>query len=131
MADVKKKAPEKAGVKAAVGDERKKALEAALQQIEKNYGKGAPVQVKVYGTTAAGKSGNPALSTEGYVLGTIDGGQTADFALPAALATGLGNGTYKGIILYADDTTALHGKTYNTNYARFSADARLTITWTI
>lgn len=97
----------------------------------KNYGKGAPVQVKVYGTTAAGKSGNPALSTEGYVLGTIDGGQTAEFALPAALATGLGNGTYKGIILYADDTTALHGKTYSTNFARFSADARLTITWTV
>lgn len=96
----------------------------------KNYGKGAPVQVKVYGTTAAGKSGNPALSTEGYVLGTIDGGQTAEFALPAALATGLGNGTYKGIILYADDTTALHGKTYSTNYARFAADAPLTITWT-
>ena len=97
----------------------------------KNYGKGAPVQVKVYGTTAAGKSGNPALSTEGYVLGTIDGGQTAEFALPAALATGLGNGTYKGIVLYADDTTALHGKTYSTNFARFSADASLTITWTV
>lgn len=97
----------------------------------KNYGKGAPVQVKVYGTTAAGKSGNPALSTEGYVLGTIDNGQTAEFALPAALATGLGNGTYKGIILYADDTTALHGKTYSTNFARFSADASLTITWTV
>ena len=31
----------------------------------KNYGKGAPVQVKVYGTTSAGKNGNPALSTEG------------------------------------------------------------------
>lgn len=95
----------------------------------KNYGKGAPVQVKVYGTTAAGKSGNPALSTDGYVLGNVDEGQTADFALPAALATGLGNGTYKGIILYADDTTALHGKTYSTNFARFSADASLTITW--
>lgn len=97
----------------------------------KNYGKGSAVQVKVYGTTSAGKSGNPALSTEGYVLGTIDGGQTSDFALPEALATGLGNGTYKGIVLYADDTTVLHGKTYSTNYARFSADASLTITWTI
>lgn len=96
----------------------------------KNYGKGAPVQVKVYGTTAAGKSGNPALSTEGYVLGNVDEGQTAEFALPAALATGLVNGTYKGIILYADDTTALHGKTYSTNYARFAAAAPLTITWT-
>ena len=97
----------------------------------KNYGKGAPVQVKVYGTTAAGKSGNPALSTEGYVLGTIDNGQTAEFALPENLAAGLGNGTYKGIVLYADDTTALHGKTYSTNFARFSADAGLTLTWTV
>lgn len=96
----------------------------------KNYGKGSAVQVKVYGTTSAGKSGNPALSTEGYVLGTIDGGQTADFALPEALATGLGNGTYKGIVLYADDTTVLHGKTYSTNYARFTTAAPLTITWT-
>lgn len=96
----------------------------------KNYGKGSAVQVKVYGTTSAGKSGNPALSTEGYVLGTIDGGQTAEFALPAALATGLGNGTYKGIVLYADDTTVLHGKTYSTNYARFTTAAPLTITWT-
>lgn len=96
----------------------------------KNYGKGSAVQVKVYGTTSAGKSGNPALSTEGYVLGTIDGGQTSDFALPEALATGFGNGTYKGIVLYADDTTVLHGKTYSTNYARFAADAPLTITWT-
>lgn len=96
----------------------------------KNYGKGSAVQVKVYGTTSAGKSGNPALSTEGYVLGTIDGGQTADFALPEALATGLGNGTYKGIVLYADDTTVLHGKNYSTNYARFTTAAPLTITWT-
>ena len=96
----------------------------------KNYGKGAPVQVKVYGTTAAGKSGNPALSTEGYVLGTIDGGQTAEFALPEALATGLGNGTYKGIILYADDTSVMGKKDYSTNYARFAADVPLTITWT-
>lgn len=96
----------------------------------KNYGKGSAVQVKVYGTASAGKSGNPALSTEGYVLGTIDGGQTADFALPEALATGLGNGTYKGIVLYADDTTVLNGKTYSTNYARFTTAAPLTITWT-
>lgn len=96
----------------------------------KGYGKGSAVQVKVYGTTSTGKSGNPALSTEGYVLGTIDNGQTADFALPAALAAGLGNGTYKGIILYADDTSAMSGKTYSSNYARFAADAPLTITWT-
>lgn len=96
----------------------------------KGYGKGSAVQVKVYGTTSTGKSGNPALSTDGYVLGNVDEGQTADFALPAALATGLGNGTYKGIILYADDTSVMGKKDYSTNYARFAADAPLTITWT-
>nr|DAM34625.1 MAG TPA: tail protein [Caudoviricetes sp.] len=96
----------------------------------KGYGKGAAVQVKVYGTTSTGKSGNPALSTEGYVLGNVDEGQTADFALPEALATGLGNGTYKGIILYADDTSVMGKKDYSTNYARFAAAAPLTITWT-
>lgn len=95
----------------------------------KGYGKGSAVQVKVYGTTATGKSGNPALSTDGYVLGTVDNGQTADFALPAALAAGLGNGTYNGIILYADDTSVMGKKNYSTNYARFAADAPLTITW--
>ena len=96
----------------------------------KGYGKGAAVQVKVYGTTSTGKSGNPALSTDGYVLGNVDEGQTADFALPAALATGLGNGTYKGVILYADDTSVMGKKDYSTNYARFAAAAPLTITWT-
>ncbi len=96
----------------------------------KGYGKGSAVQVKVYGTTSTGKSGNPALSTEGYVLGNVDEGQTADFALPEALATGLGNGTYKGIVLYADDTSVMGKKDYSTNYARFAAAAPLTITWT-
>ena len=96
----------------------------------KGYGKGSAVQVKVYGTTATDKNGNPALSTEGYVLGNVDEGQTSDFALPEALATGIGNGTYKGIILYADDTSVMGKKDYSTNYARFAADAPLTITWT-
>ena len=96
----------------------------------KGYGKGSAVQVKVYGTTSSGKSGNPALSTEGYVLGNIDNGQTADFALPATLATGLGDGTYKGILLYADDTSAMGKKNYSSNYARFAAAAPLAITWT-
>ena len=46
MADAKKKASEKAGSKASeISSERKKALEAALQQIEKNYGKGAVMRL--------------------------------------------------------------------------------------
>ena len=96
----------------------------------KNYGKGSAVTVKVYGTASPGKSGEPALSSEGYVLGVIDGGQTAEFALPEALAKGLGSGSYKGLVLYADDTAAMSGKTYSVSYARFAPDAPLTITWT-
>ncbi len=46
MADTKKKATEKTGGKAeSLESERKKALEAALQQIEKNYGKGAVMRL--------------------------------------------------------------------------------------
>ncbi len=46
MADAKKKASEKAGSRASeISSERKKALEAALQQIEKNYGKGAVMRL--------------------------------------------------------------------------------------
>lgn len=46
MADVKKKAPEKAVSKGADSrDDRKKALEIALQQIEKSYGKGAVMRL--------------------------------------------------------------------------------------
>ena len=46
MADVKKKAPEKAVGKGADSrDDRKKALEIALQQIEKSYGKGAVMRL--------------------------------------------------------------------------------------
>ncbi len=46
MADVKKKTPEKAVSKGADSrDDRKKALEIALQQIEKSYGKGAVMRL--------------------------------------------------------------------------------------
>lgn len=93
------------------------------------FGKGAPVQVKAYGTTSTGKSGNPALSTDAFVLGAIGYNATATFALPAGLAEGLFNGTYHGIILYADDTGVMSGKNYSTNYATFSPTAPISITY--
>lgn len=93
------------------------------------FGKGAPVQVKAYGTTSTGKSGNPALSTDAFVLGTIGYNATATFALPAGLAEGLFNGAYHGIILYADDTGVMSGKNYSTNYATFSPTAPISITY--
>ena len=83
------------------------------------YGKGANVTLKAYGTNSNARSGQPALTKGPYTLGVINQGQTKTFDLPAALVTALANGTVKGIVLYADDTSVLSGKTYSTNYARF------------
>ena len=63
------------------------------------------------------------------MLGAIDYNATATFALPAALAEGLFNGNYHGIILYADDTGVMSGKNYSTNYATFSPTAPIAITY--
>ena len=84
------------------------------------YGKGSAVTVKAYGTAATGKSGNPALTSGPYTLGDIENGVSQTWDLPSALVTGLANGTLKGILFYADDTSVMSGKTYSTNYARLS-----------
>lgn len=98
------------------------------------YGKGDDVIIKAYGTASDPRSGQPALSSAGYVLGTIGDGKTKTFDFPAALVTGLAVGTYKGIVLYADDTSVLSGKTYSTNYARMEGTdgtaPKLAVTYT-
>ncbi len=81
------------------------------------YGIGDVVTVKVYGTSSNARDGQPALSSGGYVLGTIGPGKTKTYDLPAALVTGLADGTYKGLVLYADDTHVLSGHDYSVNYA--------------
>lgn len=115
------------GISGIPGGATLKTISLTLTRLK--FGKGAPVQVKAYGTTSTGKSGNPALSTDAFVLGTIDYNATATFALPAGLAEGLFNGTYHGIILYADDTGVMGGKNYSTNYATFSPTAPISITY--
>ena len=98
------------------------------------YGKGADVDVKAYATVSDARNGAPALTAGSYALGTIGEGKTKTFDLPAALVTGLKAGTYKGIVLYADDTTVLSGKTYSSNYARFGGTdgtaPKLAVTYT-
>lgn len=115
------------GISGIPGGATLKTISLTLTRLK--FGKGASVQVKVYGTTSTGKSGNPALSTDAFVLGAIEYNTTATFALPAGLAEGLFNGTYHGIILYADDTGVMGGKNYSTNYATFSPAVPLSITY--
>ena len=98
------------------------------------YGKSADVDVKAYATASDARNGAPALTAGSYELGTIGEGKTKTFDLPDALVTGLKSGTYKGIVLYADDTTVLSGKTYSSNYARFGGTdgtaPKLAVTYT-
>ncbi len=109
------------------------AMQLSLKRIA-GYGKGEAVSVKAYGTGSSARSGQPGLTSSGYTLGTIGEGVTKTFDLPAALVTGLAAGTYKGIVLYADDTGVLSGKTYSTNYARFGGTdgtpPKLAVTYT-
>lgn len=98
------------------------------------FGKGDNVTLKAYGTNSNARSGQPALTMGPYTLGEINSGQTKTFTLPAALVTAFKNGTVKGIVLYADDTSVLSGKTYSTNYARFDGTdgtaPKLAVTYT-
>jgi hypothetical protein len=84
-----------------------------------DVGVGDSVTVKAYGTSSGARSGAPALTSSGYALGEILNGKTKTFNLPAAQVAGLADGSYKGIVLRADDTSVLPGKTYSGNYAKF------------
>ena len=86
-----------------------------LRRVE-GYGKGSAVDVRIYGTTASAKSGDPAASgkiSSSYVSGSMEPGKTKTFDVTALKA-------YTGFVLYAADTAVLSGKSYSTNYARFT-----------
>ena len=108
-------------------------MKLTIRRME-GYGKGDVVTVKIYGTASNARSGQPGLSSAGYVLGTIGEGKTKTYDLPAVLVTGLAAGTYKGLVLYADDTAVLNDKTYSTNYARMEGTdgvvPKLAVTYT-
>lgn len=86
-----------------------------LRRVE-GYGKGSAVDVRIYGTTADAKSGDPAASgkiSSSYVSGSMEPGKTRTFDVTSLKA-------YTGFVLYAADTAVLSGKSYSTNYARFT-----------
>ena len=104
-----------------------------LRRVE-GYGKGSAVDVRIYGTTASAKSGDPAASgkiSSSYVSGSMEPGKTKTFDVTSLKA-------YTGFVLYAADTSVLSGKSYSTNYARFTGTGggddtipMLTVTYTI
>lgn len=84
------------------------------------YGLSSGVALRAYGTVSNARSGEPARTTGPYDLGTsASWGNTKTHDLPAELVSDLADGTVKGIVLYAADTTALSGEVYSANYARF------------
>lgn len=103
-----------------------------LRRVE-GYGKGSAVDVRIYGTTASAKSGDPAASgkiSSSYVSGTIEPGKTKTFDVTSLKA-------YTGFVLYAADNAVLSGKSYSTNFARFTGTGggddtipMLTVTYT-
>lgn len=86
-----------------------------LRRVE-GYGKGSAVDVRIYGTTAGARSGDPAANgkiSSNYVSGTMEPGKTKTFDVTSLKA-------YTGFVLYAADTAVLSGKSYSTNFARFT-----------
>ena len=98
------------------------------------FGKGAPVDIRIYGTTAEARAGDPAASgkiSSAFVTGSINQDVTKSFNITTLKA-------YSGFVLYATDTSLLSGKTYSTNYAKFtgtgggdSTTPMLTVDYTI
>jgi len=85
-------------------------------------GKSSEVTLKLHGITIASATGNPTVGSTDYgVLGTIANGETKTFTLPLNAAQALANGTIKGFMLYANDGSAMSGRSYSTNYCKIGS----------
>lgn len=89
-----------------------------LRRVE-GYGKAGDVSVRIYGTTAGVKSGDPAASgklSSGYVSGKMAPGETRTFDVtPICYPV-----NYTGYVVMVEDDAVMSGKTYSANYARFT-----------
>lgn len=102
---------------------------------DSSFGVSSGVTIKAYGSTTNAKSGAPALSSSGYVIGSLAWGKSGTFDLPAGIVSGFASGSYKAIVLYSDDTSVIDGRTYSDNFAGFDGtDAtapKLAVTYTV
>ena len=76
------------------------------------YGKSSGVEVKIYGTNSNALTGEP-VKAGTAVEGTIGQGKVKSFDITSLKA-------YKGFMVVADDDAVIAGKTYSTNFARFT-----------
>lgn len=80
-------------------------------------GGGGAVEVGVYGTTASGPSGTPAIGTK-YASVSIAREETKVIDVTEAVKA-LASGTISGLMLYDTQTKTFNGKSYTYNYAKF------------
>lgn len=79
-------------------------------------GGGGSVSIGIYGTTATGASGEPAIGTK-YAGLTLANGASGSVDVTAAVQA-LANGTIKGLMIYDDRTGTFGGKTYTYGYCK-------------
>lgn len=79
-------------------------------------GGGGSVSIGIYGTTATGASGEPAIGTK-YAELTLANGASGSVDVTAAVQA-LANGTIKGLMIYDDRTGTFGGKTYTYGYCK-------------
>lgn len=79
-------------------------------------GGGGAVTVGIYGTTATGASGTPAIGTK-YAEISLANGATGSVDVTAAVQA-LANGTIKGLMIYDGRTGTFDGKTYTYGYCK-------------
>lgn len=80
-------------------------------------GGGGAVDVGVYGTTASGPSGTPAIGTK-YASASIAREEAKVIDVTEAVKA-LASGTISGLMLYDTNTKTFNGKSYTYNYAKF------------
>lgn len=98
-----------------------------------DYGRGVAVGVQLYGTSASGASGTPALTKSYGTIGTTEPGVSSEMTIPTAAVSDLVSGTINGLMLYSEDTGVYKDRDYSKNYARFSTEdgqqPRLTVVY--
>lgn len=91
-----------------------------LTRVE-GYGKGGNVKVRIYATSAASKSGDPAASNKissDFREMSIAPGSTKTVDVTDLMKHE--NDTSRGFVIYSGDSSAMSGKTYSDNFARFA-----------
>ena len=98
----------------------KTVLSASLRlSMRKGVGRGASVNVELWGTTASSGASGAALTKNYESIGTFSPGEVATITIPNQAVNDLKNGVINGLVLYSDDTGAYDGRSYSRNYAKF------------